>query len=109
MFWQIDISGRCRIGKIMLCDSETGHKVKNPVSKMMWVHMLHMFKDFCLRQCLFGEHQLAESGRVVAIVESEKTAIIASMFFPDAIWLATGCLKGRRIFLFHDLGVEEFV
>ena len=54
----------------------------------------------------------------VAIVESEKTAIIASMFFPDAVWLATGglnnlreettrCLMGRRIFLFPDLGAEE--
>lgn len=70
VFWQIEISGHCRTGKIMLYDSETGYKVKNPVSKMMWVHMLHIFKDFCLRQCLFGEHLLAESGRVVAIVES---------------------------------------
>lgn len=118
VFWQIDISGRCRTGKIMLYDSTTGHRVKNPVSKVMWVHKLHMFKDFRLRQCLFGEHLLAESCKPVAIVESEKTAIIASMFFPDAIWLATGglnnlreettgCLKGRRIFLFPDLGAED--
>ena len=48
----------------------------------------------------------------------QKTAIIASMFFPDAVWLATGglnnlreettrCLIGRRIFLFPDLGAED--
>ncbi|MBQ8630032.1 MAG: hypothetical protein IJ421_11245, partial [Prevotella sp.] len=52
-----------------------------------------------------------------AIVESEKTAIIASLFFPDAIWLATGglnnlqsdktrCLSGREVILFPDLGAE---
>ena len=40
------------------------------------------------------------------------------MFFPEAVWLATGCLNnlreettrclmGRRIFLFPDLGAEE--
>ena len=53
----------------------------------------------------------------IAIVESEKTAIIASLFFPDAIWLATGglnnlqsektrCLSGREVILFPDLGAE---
>lgn len=41
-----------------------------------------------------------------------------TLFFPDAVWLATGglnnlrdetthCLTGRRIFLFPDLGAEE--
>ncbi len=118
VFWQIDIDGRCRTGKIMLYDPDTGHRVKNPTSKVMWVHKLKLFEDFHLKQCLFGEHLLDGNNGPVAIVESEKTAIIASMFFPEALWLATGglnnlreettrCLMGRRIFLFPDLGAEE--
>ena len=54
----------------------------------------------------------------MAIVEAEKTAIVASLFFPDVLFLATGgitnlrketCepLKDRRVILFPDLGAEE--
>ena len=54
-----------------------------------------------------------ENNAIVAIVESEKTAVIMSEHCPDAIWLATGGinqfhpqlllpLRGRRIILFPD-------
>ena len=50
----------------------------------------------------------------IAIVESEKTAIISSMYLPEFIWLACGsannlnkaktkALKGRNVVLFPDL------
>ena len=117
IFWQRDVEGRFRTGKIMLYNRESGHRVKDPVSRIMWVHKLPMFSDFNLRQCLFGEHLLSGSDKVVAVVESEKTAVIASLFFPDAVWLATGglnnlqgektrCLAGREVILFPDLGAE---
>ena len=80
----------------MLYDPGTGHRVKNPTSKVMWVHNLKLFEDFHLKQCLFGEHLLDGNNGPVAIVESEKTAIIASMFFQDAVWLATGGLNNLR-------------
>lgn len=118
VFWQRDIDGRFRTGKIMLYDYGTGHRVKDPTSRIMWVHRLKMFSDFHLRQCLFGEHLLKDWSGPVAVVESEKTAAIASLFFQDAVFLATGglnnlqadrlgCLGGRRIVLFPDLGAEE--
>ncbi len=118
IFWQQDSDGRFRTGKIMLYNRENGHRVKNPVSKIMWVHRLQLFSDFRLKQCLFGEHLIKYSDKPVAIVESEKTAIIASLFFHDAIWLATGglnnlqgekmrCLAGREVILFPDLGAEN--
>ena len=44
--------------------------------------------------CLFGEHLL--SGKPVCIVESEKTAVIASFFYPDYDWLATGGASGAN-------------
>jgi hypothetical protein len=45
---------------------------------------------FQLSQCLFGEHLLKDTETPVAIVESEKTAIIASCYYPEFIWLACG-------------------
>ena len=35
-----------------------------------------------LKQCFFGEHLLREKTMPVAIVESEKTAIISSVYLP---------------------------
>ena len=118
VFWQIDAANRVRTGKIMLYDYHTGHRVKNPEAKIMWVHKLELFRDYRLQQCLFGSQLLRTENKPVAIVESEKTAIIASMFFDDALFLATGgitnlrketCepLKGRQTILFPDLGAEE--
>jgi hypothetical protein len=38
--------------------------------------------------CLFGEHLLGEQ-KLTCIVESEKTAVIASYFYPHCAWLST--------------------
>lgn len=54
----------------------------------------------------------------IAIVESEKTAIIASIYLPEFIWLACGSLtnltadkcrvlEGRKVILFPDLNCFE--
>lgn len=114
VFWQIDNSGRIRTGKIMLYDPIVGKRVKEPFSHITWVHSALKIKDFDLQQCFFGEHLLKERSKPVAIVESEKTAIIASVYFPEFIWLATGSLsnltiekcsvlKNRDVVLFPDL------
>lgn len=118
VFWQQDIDGRFRTGKIMLYDRETGHRVKKPQSKIIWAHKMPGFSDFHLKQCLFGEHRIRASIGPVCIVESEKTAIIASIYFPNATFVATGglqnmqpdkmrCLMGRDIILFPDLDATE--
>lgn len=70
--------------------------------------------DFNLNQCLFGAHLLKGNVKPVGIVESEKTALIASLYFPECTWLASGgknglniekmaVLKGRKVILFPDL------
>ena len=120
VFWQVDIKGLIRTGKIMLYDSQTGHRVKEPNSHVCWVHSELKLTNFHLRQCLFGEHLLAKnSAGPIGIVESEKTAIICSAFVPDILWLATGgmngcfnaetmsVLKDRNVTLFPDLGAYE--
>lgn len=59
------------------------------------------------------------SAKPVAVVESEKTALVAAHFIPDFIWLATGgmhgcfnseamqILDGREVILFPDLKATE--
>ena len=115
IYWRIDKDGNVRTGKIMCYDPETGKRNKeiNPA----WVHKA--FDPFNFKLCFFGEHLLAEHpNKTVGIVESEKTAIVASIFMPDMVWLATGgnsgckwrewgvfnVLKDRNVILFPDFG-----
>ncbi|MEX2632623.1 MAG: DUF6371 domain-containing protein [Balneolales bacterium] len=114
VFWQVDIKNRIRTGRIMFYDPQTGKRDKN---KNHWVHSL-LYSDFPLRQCYFGEHLLSDANKPIAIVESAKTAIIASAYFPSYTWL--GCdgsnglmpathnkhevLRGRKVTLFPDVG-----
>ncbi|WP_395277157.1 DUF6371 domain-containing protein [Halalkalibaculum sp. DA384] len=114
VFWQIDVQGNIRTGKVMLYD-DCGHRVKHPYNHIHWVHSI-MYNSYNLEQCLFGEHLLTGDKTVpIAIVESEKTAIISSAYFPEFIWLAAGAksnlnpqrcksLMGRSVTLFPDLG-----
>lgn len=64
-----------------------------------------LLKNFNLSQCFFGEHQLAKepAAKDIAIVESEKTAIIATVYLPDFIWLAAGQLNGLTLEKFKPL------
>lgn len=136
VFWQLDTLGQVRTGKVMLYDAETGRRVKKPFSHITWAHTLLMSQirvqksgnasdigpqtsDLKIRQCLFGEHLLKEHPeKPVAIVESEKTAIIASAYNSTFIWLAAGSisnlspkmctvLKGRHVTLYPDLGAYD--
>lgn len=124
IYWQIDFSGNVRTGKIMQYDAATGHRVKDGYS-VDWVHsklqrMDKLGNDFILSQCLFGEHQLHSDNinNVVAIVESEKSALLGSLVYPDYTWLATGgkcnlspyktsALVNRTVILFPDVDAYD--
>jgi hypothetical protein len=120
VFWQIDSQGKIRTGKIMLYSPTTGKRVKEPFNHINWVHKALKQPEFELRQCLFGEHLLIDKSKPIAIVESEKTAVIASVYLPQFIWVAVGSLtnlnaekcsilKGRTVTLFPDLnGFEKW-
>ena len=121
VFWQIDHKNRVRTGKIMLYNAETGKRVKEPYNYVTWVHSVLHKGDYNLKQCFFGEHLLPENKtRPVALVESEKTALIASYYLPQYLWLASGgkngcfnesslsVLAGRSVVLFPDLGATEY-
>lgn len=115
IFWQLDRNDKIRTGKIMLYDYITGKRVKEPYSHITWVHTL-LPQGYRLQQCFFGEHLLADDTTcMVCIVESEKTALIASAHMPQYCWLAAGslegltiekckALQGREVLLFPDSG-----
>lgn len=93
--------------------------------RITWVHSLmkqsgQLPKNWELTQCLFCEHLLLQyPGKPVALVESEKTALICAGLMPRYLWLATGgkscindrllVLKGRKIIAFPDIdGFQEW-
>ena len=126
IFWQIDKDNRVHGGKIIAYNKEDGHRIKD--KGVNWVHSLlkkHgvLNEDWTLTQCLFGEHLLSSSAnrdKVVAVVESEKTALICSVQYPDCVWLATGgksqlaiqkmkVLANRTVIFFPDVdGYREW-
>ncbi|MCR9080895.1 MAG: DUF6371 domain-containing protein [Cyclobacteriaceae bacterium] len=121
IFWNIDINGNVRGGKIIGYDPKTGKRVKNPFVLQNWVHKVnpdYIDKPFNLSHCFFGEHLLRKYPfKPVGLVESEKTALICSLYLPNLVWLATGSLqgisiekskslKGRNIYLFPDLSID---
>lgn len=114
VFWQIDLAGRLRAGKLIQYDASRGKRTGGG----NWLHTKLKLEAFTLKQCLYGEHLLHDRQLPVAIVESEKTAIIASHLVPDMLWLAAGgidglkaeklkVLKGRTVVLYPDLGAFE--
>ncbi len=110
VFWQTDEFGKVRTGKVMLYNPATGRRVKEPQACVSWAHAELRLPDFNLRQCLFGQHLLPlYSDKTVFLVESEKSAVIASRYMPDAIWLATGgkniCLNVHTIEALHGCDV----
>jgi hypothetical protein len=120
IFWQYDIHNRVRSGKIVKY-TEAGRRDKE--HSATWYHKRQragepLFPDFNLKQCLFGEHLLmSQRSKPIAIVESEKTAMICSLFIDKYVWLSCGGitqltdekvapLRNRTVTLFPDTGSE---
>lgn len=98
-FWQVDLSGTIRTGKSLryelISEEETFigincKMIKSGLPTFEWMHTRYKKYGLTFKQCLFGEHLLHETTKPIAIVEGEKTAIIASRYLPQYIWLASG-------------------
>jgi hypothetical protein len=126
IFYQLDLEGNVRTGNVMkynLTNSQETFLGKNcnrdKKINPTWVHSKLNLPDFNLKQCLFGEHLLSED-KICCIVESAKTAIIASVYYPQFTWLSCEgknnlsidklkVLKGKQVILFPDLnGFEKW-
>jgi hypothetical protein len=118
VFWQIDERKKVRAGKVIQY-FETGKRTKN----ITWMHQFLKMKkeifDYNLSQCLFGLHlTIDDKTSVVALVESEKTACIMSVIFPEFLWLSCGAkgefklrkiepIKHRKIIAYPDCEIQK--
>ena len=82
VFWYVDRAGDARTAKSVQYQPN-GKRVKDSGA------VYHYTSEQGYRLCLFGEH-LATDGQTVCLVESEKTALVCSVMYPDFCWIATG-------------------
>lgn len=85
LFWQVDENGNILNAK-RIYYKWGGHRDKKMPPMVIWSRK---------PQCLYGLHRYTGNNRhmPVAIVESEKSALIMSIVKPEYLWMATGSLN----------------
>jgi hypothetical protein len=100
-FPSVDCARRICRAKLIRFDEKTGKRHKGDYDTSSLPAKLKLKEDFQYKQIFFGEHLLPKyPNKQVAIVEAEKTAIIASLCIPEFVWLACNSktwLKAERI------------
>lgn len=84
VFWYLDSQGRCCHDKVMLYN-EWGRRNKDYGGTRKY-----KVGDGFRGRTYFGSHLLQEHKGRVGVLESEKSALIMSLAYPDTLWLATG-------------------
>lgn len=77
-------------GVKMMEYKKDGHRTK---------HIYNPYKGL-FKYCLFGLH-LKDQGKPIYVVESEKTAIVCALHYPEFTWMATGGLN--NLYKLNDL------
>jgi hypothetical protein len=138
VFWFIDRNNKIRAGQVKQfnedCKTLSLHLEDRDV-KAFWIHRLLKKKYHKQREdlpkwltdyegtekvtCLFGEHLLNKyPNKPVGLVEAPKSAILASLVYPEYVWLATTSLTyltkerckvlaGRKVVLVPDTGIPN--
>lgn len=85
IFWYVDKQGRVRKSKEVLYKSngKRTNKFRVPYKNE---------NDYYF--CLYGEHLLERNTKPIILVESEKTAIVCAIQFPQYTWLAYSGING---------------
>ena len=118
VYWQIGEDGKERSAKVIQYLPD-GHRDKEV--KPTWLHRLihpdKSMEELGCSQVLFGAHLLPQRpDDPVAVIESEKSAVICSILYPSRVWVATGgaqgmaldkmmALAGRDVTFFPDQGM----
>lgn len=142
LFPLIDEGGLFRQCQIILYNPETGRRIKegqqvkkyNRVTgcyetvitdedcgKVFGRYLTKETRSLNLESVLFGQHLLTgNESKTICLVESFKAAMIAAVYMPQYIWMATGgvygvswyshkfykLFEGRNIILFPDLALK---
>jgi len=105
VFWLIDINGNIRQPKVMTYNQE-GHKIRTYVQS-------GYSREYGFTPCMFGEHLIKDNNKPIYLLESEKSACLASFGFPQFTWVASGgaagltkdkaeALRGYRVLIIPD-------
>jgi hypothetical protein len=109
-FPSIDRLNRVCRAKLIRFNRATGRRLKGEGDVSSLPAKLKLKTDFNYRQIFFGEHLLAKyPDKTICIVEAEKTAIVASLCFPNLLWLACNSkpwLKAERL---QRLGTRQII
>ena len=118
VFWLIDDSGIIRNGKIMFYEPNC-HRSKERHPSWVTAELIksgRLDPNVDNPHCLFGLHllsgrslSLSKGNKGIAIVESEKSAVILSELFPDYLWLASGGKTMLNASLFAPLGDRRII
>jgi hypothetical protein len=100
-FPSLDRQRRVCRAKLIRFNRANGKRLKGDYDTSSLPAKLKLKEDFQYKQIFFGEHLLPKfPNKPIAIVEAEKTAIIASLCMSQFVWLATGSkqwLKAERL------------
>lgn len=106
IFWKTKRDGRvCNDNRIMYCENGRRDKERN-------AYRVFKTGEGFTSKGYFGWHLVSLSGsRDVCVVESEKSALIASIVFPDKTWIACAGMNqlhyiGKKWKLYPDYAVE---
>lgn len=116
IFWQLDEHGVTRDGKIMFYRDDC-HRDKSPGKHPTWVSArLKAWSGYNgelnVQRCIFGLHQLPLAylrHKPVAVLESEKTAVIMSQRRPEYLWMASGGLSMLQPHLLKPLRGQKVI
>ena len=107
VFWMVDGNGRVCQPKCMAY-GEDGHRTGNPLVPQEYRQDKGYYPQ------AFGGHiAFTNEDKVIGVVESEKTAVLASIVFPEVAWISGGGASGmsydkvhpfrdRDILIFYD-------
>ena len=113
-FPYIDRRKRIERAKLIRFNAETGKRLKGDYDTSSLSAILKkqgkLKEDFNLGNCFFGEHLLAvDEEKPVALVESEKSALVGAICFPDMFWLACGSKQSLKAERLKRLGTREII
>ena len=123
VFWYVDKDYVIRYGKVMAYNPN-GHRDHSFNTRSIPKELAKkglIPKEYTIKQTLFGEHLIRlpqYANKTIGIVESEKTAIICSLFLPSLLWMATGSMgnvqtnrmevvKNHHVILYPDTDPES--
>lgn len=114
VFWEIDEQQQIRDGKLMYyhdnCHRDKDRNATWVTAKLKQQRELSLMFD--PERCLFGLHLLPEDhDQTIVVVEAEKTAVICSELYPQAVWMASGgmtMLNAARLHPLRDYRVVLF-